>query len=199
MERLATGGEDGQSRTGRQRVAISGAAARTRSQLSRISSSRFGAEEVRKRRRSGVVRRPPARRARRRWWARPGRIGERREINEDHAVGKRIPCIPAATAIASRVLPTPPGPVSVSNRTSSSCSPAGQRRDLRLAPDEPGQAASARSRGTQAGRRRSRSSEDGGRAAASSAVGRRSTEPGHRPAGARSPAGGRAGRRAPGR
>ena len=35
--------------------------------------------------------------------------------------GKRR-VIAAATAMASRVLPTPPGPVSVSNRTSSSCS-----------------------------------------------------------------------------
>ena len=61
-----------------------------------------------------------------------------REIDEDHAVGigvshPRRPRWPGGSC------PTPPGPVSVSSRTSSSCSTVLQRRALRLAANEPGQ------------------------------------------------------------
>ena len=44
-----------------------------------------------------------------------GRISQRRERDEDHAIGKRRATC-SATASARRVLPVPPGPVRVSSR-----------------------------------------------------------------------------------
>ena len=60
------------------------------------------------------------------------------EIDKDHPIGKTL-AIPAAASIANRVLPAPPGPVSVSSRTPGSRSSVAHRRDLRAPPDERGQ------------------------------------------------------------
>ena len=151
--RLPAGREDSQTRAPASRVATSGAASSTGSQLSSSRSSRFVSEEVgQARSRSGLIRQPPAHRAPQRWSAatRAG-IRQRREIDEDDPVGKRV------RAVRRR----PRSPVASCPRPRSSdreqahigvLQSRGQRRQLRLAPDEPGQ----RSRQGDGGGRRQR-------------------------------------------
>ncbi len=120
-------------------VVMSAAAASTRSQLSRTSSSRLGARKLDKRLRGGAGRRPPARRGSVAivGTTRAGSVSGERSTKTTPS-GKASP-ISTATAIASRVLPLPPAPVKVTNRTSSRLQDRAQGLDLRLAPDEAGQ------------------------------------------------------------
>ena len=93
--------------------AINGAAGSRCSRLSRTSSIRCRpatATTDPRRRRCRHRRRAPGRPS-----LRPAPDRERRQLDPGHPVGES-PSIAAATASASRVLPTPPGPVSVSSR-----------------------------------------------------------------------------------
>ena len=116
-------------------AAISGAAARTCSQLSRTSRSRFAARRSPASRVRGDL--PShARRAQRRWWEDQCRIGQgERSTKTTPSTNGRAG---AATSTARRVLPDPPGPVRVTNRPSSLVEfPA--VLSVPLAPNEPGE------------------------------------------------------------
>ena len=99
---------------------MSAAAASTRSQLSRTSSSRLGARKLDSVSRRGwpATSRTP-RAAAMVGTTRSGSVSGERSTKTTPS-GKASP-ISTATAIASRVLPVPPAPVKVTNRTSSRC------------------------------------------------------------------------------
>ena len=118
-QRRPAGGQDRQADRPPAARRLAARAASTCSQLSSTSSSRFGAQERRRASRAAAGRRPPAPRAWRRWSARPGRVAQRREIDEEDAIGIAVESLGRRSACASRVLPVPPGPVSVTSRTPS--------------------------------------------------------------------------------
>ena len=64
------------------------------------------------------------------------RIGQRREIDEEDAIGITDRAPRRRLSSASRVLPVPPGPVSVTSRAPSSVEQAQDRRDFLLPADE---------------------------------------------------------------
>ena len=90
MERLATGGEDGQARTGCQE---GGDLRRGREHPLAVVQDQqqpLWCEERARASRRSAARRPPGRRARRRPWAPPGQDRSAGEIDEDDPVGKRL-------------------------------------------------------------------------------------------------------------
>ena len=68
-------------------------------------------------------------------WSQPAAVGDRRQTDEDDAVGPIVDQL-VATASASRVLPMPGGPVRVNRRTSLWRSWLHERRYLLVAPDQ---------------------------------------------------------------
>ena len=86
------------------------------SQLSSTSSSRCGRSGVRERRQQRPARLLPHAQRRGHRLGHQRRVGQRRQLDQPHAVRERVRPAPAATCSARRVLPTPPAPVSVSRR-----------------------------------------------------------------------------------
>ena len=168
-ERLATGGQDGEAGTGGKERDDVGCGGEHPLAVVEDEQQPLGREEGGQRLRGAAVRRisRTPRAAAIVGTTRSGSVSGERSTKTTPS-GKSS-TIPTATAMASRVLPDPPGPVRVTSRTSSLRKEGAERRDFRLAPDQAGQRDRHRAGGGLAGPRAA-PGHTAGRAAARSAA-----------------------------